>query len=312
MTIATGAQITLIMLLWAACFPLIALGLEFSPHLTFAALRAIIAGGALTVIAFALRRSLPRGWRIWTMIILIGLGATSLGFLGMFHAAEFVSPGIATAIANTQQLLAAILAAMVLNEKLTARGMAGLGLGFAGILVIAAPQLFAGEQGSYIVGIGYITLAALGITVSNVLIKRIAGEVDALMAMGLQLLIGSIPLILAAWIAEDPMAVRWSFTFIGSLLAISLLGTALVYWMWFAVLRRVQLTRANAFSFMIPVFGLALGGLFFDEILSLLQLAGIVLTVIGVALVIRSGTRPENPDGDRPRPVLQAKPLREI
>ena len=291
MTIVTIAQIILVMLLWAACFPLITAGIEFAPHLTFAALRAMLAGLTLTALALALRRPLPKEGRVWAMVAVVGLGATSLGFLGMFHAAEFVSPGIATVIANTQPLMAAGLAGIVLNERLTAHGKAGLALGFVGILVIVSPQLLSEGQNNYILGVAYIVLAALGITVSNVLIKRIAGNVDALMAMGLQMLIGSIPLILGAWAMEEPTAIRWSFTFIAALLGLSLFGTALVYWLWFSVLEKAPLNRANAFSFLIPIFGLAIGALFYGESLGWSQLIGIALTVLGVGLVTRRGTR---------------------
>lgn len=291
MTIATIAQIALVMLLWAACFPLITAGIEFAPHLTFAALRAILAGLTLTILAVALRRPLPREPRIWAMVAIVGLGATTLGFLGMFHAAEFVSPGIATVIANTQPLLAAVLAGVVLNERLTARGKAGLLLGFLGILVITSPRLFSGGQENYIIGVAYIILAALGITVSNVLIKRISGNIDALMAMGLQMLIGSLPLAVGAWAMEDPTAIRWSFTFVGALLGLSLFGTALVYCLWFSVLEKAPLNRANAFSFLIPIFGLTMGTLFYGETLGWPQLVGIALTILGVGLVTRGGTR---------------------
>tara|TARA_R110002110_G_scaffold156564_7_gene351702 strand:+ start:9900 stop:10808 length:909 start_codon:yes stop_codon:yes gene_type:complete len=289
-TLGTIAQIILVMLLWAVCFPLITAGIEFAPHLTFAALRAVLAGLVLTILAVALRRPLPREPRIWAMVAIVGLGATTLGFLGMFHAAEFVSPGIATVIANTQPLLAAVLAGVVLNERLTARGKMGLILGFVGILVISSPQLFSGGQENYMLGIAYIVMAALGVTVSNVVIKQIAGNVDALMAMGLQLLIGSIPLAIAAWITEEPTTIQWSFTFIGALLGLSLFGTALVYWLWFSVLENAPLNRANAFSFLIPIFGLTMGTLFYDETLGWPQLVGIALTILGVGLVTQRGT----------------------
>jgi len=291
MTAVTIAQIILVMLLWAACFPLITAGLDLAPHLTFAAMRALLAGLTLTVLALALRRPLPRGLPHLAMVAVVGLGATSLGFLGMFHAAEFVSPGIATVIANTQPLLAAMLAGIVLGERLTVRGTMGMVLGFIGILSIAAPQFVAPGQQSYIFGVAYIILAALGVTVSNVVIKRIAGRVDPLMAMGLQMLIGSIPLVLIAWGTEEPATVRWSFTFVGILLALSLLGTALVYWLWFSVLQKTPLNRANAFSFLIPIFGLTIGALFFDETLEWPQLGGIVLVILGVGLVSRNGTK---------------------
>lgn len=277
------------MLLWAACFPLITIGIALAPHLSFATLRAAIAGLVLVALARALRRPFPRGLRVWGILSVMGIGASSLGFLGMFHAAEFVSPGIATVIANTQPLLAAALGAVVLGERLSARGKAGLLLGFLGIVVIAAPRLLAGGQDSYLLGIAYIVLAALGITFSNVAIKKIAGQIDPLMAMGMQFLIGSVPLAIAAGLTEDPGAIQWSFTFIAVLLALALFGSALVYVLWMSVLASVPLNQANAFSFLVPVFGLTMGMLFFGETLGPVKLTGIVLAVLGVALVARGG-----------------------
>ncbi len=288
MTPATIAKIVLVMLLWATCYPLITAGLQYSPHLTFAALRAAIAGAFLTFLAISLKRPLPRGRRNWAMLLVIGFGATSLGFLGMFHAAEFVTPGLATVIANTQPLLAALLSVIWLRERFSAAGWAGLAAGFAGILVIASPQFSSGDD-SYLVGVGYIILAALGVTISNVAIKSIAGKVDVLSGMGVQLILGSIPLALAASFDENPVHVEWTPIFIFSLISLSLFGSAIVYWLWFSVLETVPLNRANVFSFLIPVFGLTIGAAFFDESLSGLQMTGIVLVVLGIWLVNLQG-----------------------
>ena len=98
------------MLLWASCYPLITVGLDSAPHLTFAVLRAVLAGTTLLAVGIILRKPFPRDGSIWGWIILAGLGMTGLGYYGMFHAAEFVSPGLATVIANSQPLIAAGLA----------------------------------------------------------------------------------------------------------------------------------------------------------------------------------------------------------
>ncbi len=281
------AKTVLVMFLWSICFPLITTGFAFAPHLTFATLRALLAGAALIAVGLALGRPLPRGARVWAILTLVGLGATSLGFLGMFHAAEFVSPGIATVIANTQPLLAAFLASMLLGEQVDALDRSGLALGFAGILFIISPQLVAAPAGGYGLGVAYIVLAALGITVSNVLIKKIAGEVDAVMAMGAQMLIGAVPLLAGAWALEGPWEITWSVRFVLILASLSLPGTALVYWLWASILARSPLSRANAFSFLIPIFGLAIGGLFYGETLGWAEVIGIGLTVLGIGLVGR-------------------------
>jgi drug/metabolite transporter (DMT)-like permease len=277
-------QLIVVMVLWAVCFPLITVGIAYAPHLTFAAMRGTIAGVALLLVAVALQRPVPRSIRMWGMLALVGLGATTFGFFGMFHAAEFVSPGIATVIANTQPLLAAVPAQIFLRERLDRRGKAALILGFAGVLLLTMPQMLGAGGQTYRTGVAYIVLAALGVTFSNLLIRRLAGEVDSVMAMGVQLLIGSLPLWLAALLLDRPQMTVWSLEFTAALLALSLLGTSLAYWLWCAVLARVELNRANVFTFLVPLFGLAIGVLWFGEQLDGPQLLGIGLTVGGVAL----------------------------
>ncbi len=292
-------SLILVMFLWAVCFPLITIGLEYSPHLTFAAVRALLSGGALLAVALVLGRQLPSGIKDWLALAAIGLGATTLAFFGMFHAAEFVSPGIATVIASTQPLMAALLAHWFLGERLSFRGKVGLVLGFLGIVLISVPELAAGEGDAFRIGIYYIVVSAVGITVSNVVIKRIATRIDPLMAMGWQLVIGSIPLVIIAAATEDPTAVRWTAEFLGSLIGLSLAGTAFAYWLWCSVLKSVELSHANAFTFLVPVFGLGMGVAFYQEQLPAIAIAGIVLTLLGIHQVAKGIDCKPVGEGDR-------------
>lgn len=285
----TTIKIVLAMLLWAACFPLITAGLQYSPHLTFATLRAVLAGATLVFVAVWLQRPFPRGWHTWVTLGVVGLGATSLGFLGMFHAAEFVSPGLATVIANTQPLLGTVLGVAWLGERLARVGWVGLLIGSAGILVIALPQLGDGTGDGTAIGFAYIVLAAVGVTVSNLAIKTIAGQVDGLFAMGFQMLIGSAPLAVAALLLEDQTAIQWISVFIVSLLGLALFGSALVYWLWFSVLEEVELSRAIVFSFLVPIFGLTIGAVFFGERPSVVQFSGILLVIAGIVFANLNG-----------------------
>ena len=284
--IATS-RIVLVMFLWAVCFPLITAGFAYASHLTFAALRAFLAGAALIGLGLVLGRPWPQGGRTWLTLIAVGFGATSLGYLGMFMASEFILPGIATVLANTQPLLAAVLAGFVLQERLGHIGWTGMGLGFGGIVLIALPKLFTLEAGSFGLGASYILLAALGITISNVLIRTIAGKTDPVMAMGAQLMIGGLPLLAGAFVFEDPANVRWSLEFVMILGALSLFGSSLAYWLWGEILATTELNRANAFSFLVPIFGLAMGVAFFGERLGWIEVAGISLSLAGIALANR-------------------------
>lgn len=281
--LAAGA--ILVMFLWAICFPLINLGLVDSPPMLFAALRATLSGTVLLIAAHWLRRPAIGGRANWGRIVVVGLTATSIGFFGMFYGGGRVSPGLATVIANTQPLIAAALAWIFLSEHLTVVQRYGLAAGFAGIVLIGAPSI--SGAGSQLSGIVFILLAAVGIAVSNVVLKRLAGTIDILRAMGWQLLIGALPLAVLALLIEDPRAIVWSLPFILNLITLSVLGTSAAFVLWFALLRRASLSQLNVFTFLTPIFGLLMGVLFFQEQLHALELSGIAVSLLGIYLVSR-------------------------
>ena len=274
-------RLVLVMFLWAVCFPLITAGLVTSPPLTFAALRSFVAGAGLLLLALALRRPQPQGLPSWLMLIGIGFTITSLGFGGMFLAGGLVGPGLATALANIQPLIAAILAFFILGERLGPCRRMGLSLGFAGILFVALPGFSMGTGGSALSGIGYILLGAIGVAVGNVLLKRLAGRVDLLMATGWQFILGGIPLLALAVRFEAPETVTWTAAFIAILLLLSLLGTAASFALWFFLLNRYELNHMNTFTFLTPAFALIMGALFFNERLRWVEVAGMALILAG-------------------------------
>ena len=277
----------LVMVLWASCYPLITLGLDYAPHLTFAALRAILAGSILIGVAALRRAAWPRGWSVWGWITLAGLGMTGIGYFGMFHAAEFVSPGLATVIESLQPLIAAVLAVVFLRERLGPIGWVGLCLGVSGVALIAIPRVLASGGGSTAFGLVLVIMATSGVAVGNIAIKSLATRVDAAMAMGLQLLIGAIPISILAFTTESPTAIDWSPQFIISLLSLALPGTALAYWLWQVTLQSLDVSKAAAFSFLVPIIGVSVGALFFSEPLTINVMGGGALAAIGVYLTSR-------------------------
>lgn len=283
--VSVVAGAVLVMFFWAICFPLISVGLAASPPMTFAAMRALISGAVLLIVAQALGRPAITGKTLWGGVVLVGLTATSLGFFGMFYGGGRVSPGLATVIANTQPLIAAVLAWGFLNEQLRPLQQLGLAAGFGGIVLIGAPGLSGSE--SQTMGMILIMVGAVGIAVSNVALKRMAGRVDPLWAMGWQLVIGGVPLGLLALAVENPAAVEWSVSFTFNLIALSVVGTAAAFCLWFSLLRRASLSQLNVYTFLTPIFGLAMGSLFFAEQLHGLSVAGVALSLLGIYWVSR-------------------------
>ena len=97
-----------------------------------------------------------------------------------------------------------------------------------------------------------------------------------------------------AVLTEAPETTQWSAQFTLALLALAFLGTSLVYWLWFSLLESVELNKANVFSFLIPVFGIAMGIAFFGEEFGWQDAVGAGLTVLGLDLVVRHQRGPTN------------------
>ena len=159
-----------------------------------------------------------------------------------------------------------------------------------GIVTIALPGIVSGNTQGQSVGIAFVALAATGVAGGNIAIKQLAGHVDAVMAMGFQLVLGAFPLALLSLLTEDISTFSWSMEFLATLLLLSVFGTALAFWLWFATLEQIGLNRANAFTFLVPILALAIGATLFEEQLDWIQIAGTFLVLSGIMLVERDGS----------------------
>tara|TARA_R110002167_G_scaffold254359_3_gene460592 strand:- start:6321 stop:7109 length:789 start_codon:yes stop_codon:yes gene_type:complete len=246
--------------------------------------RAASAGVFLILIAFILKRPLPRARSEWAYICAVGFTATSIGFWGMFYAGSLLSPGLATVITNTQPIIAGILGWFFLQERMGKMSFLGILLAFLGIAIISLDSLLVWER-QFITGVFYILAAAAGVATSNILLKKINNRIDTLYAMGFQLLIGSIPLGILASSRDNISTVIWQWEYVLSLFSLSIFGTAAPFVIWYWLMSKAPLYQLNVFSFLTPIFGLAFGFVFFNEILNIRQWAGVSLVILAITLV---------------------------
>ncbi|MCG8611815.1 MAG: DMT family transporter [Pseudomonadales bacterium] len=282
--VAMGTSV--VMLLWALCYPLIVLSLDYAPVMQTAFVRAVLGGISLLLVAFFLKRSFPNTFEAWVAISGIGLSATGIGFWGMFYAGSLISPGLATVLTNLQPLIASVLAWVILKEKIDWTVLVGIILGFVGIFVVGMHSFFDADSTAW-QGVAYVIVAAVGVALSNVLLKKYANKIDIFYAMGGQLLIGSLPLLAISLSTETLTESLANLHYFTIVLTLAIPGTALPFLLWFWLLGRAPLNQLNVFSFLTPVFGLLIGWSYFDESLKMMQWLGVVLVMgaIGISLI---------------------------
>ena len=273
-----------------ACFVAIREGLPEAPALWLATMRALIAGASLVALGLLRRRPMPRGVVEWAVVAGLGLANATVGGAAMYVGAEHLSTGIASVLANAQPLLIVLPAWALYAERPSKQTVAGLAIGFAGLVVVAVPG--GGGSGAL------LQLGSAGAATVGTLIARRLGAIDDVVAGGWSFLLGGALLALWAGLAEGTPHIRWDPRLVAALGFLGVLGTAMVYVVWFQEARRCPLYRLAAWTFAIPVFGLLLAVIFEGERPSAWTASGIAIVLASLWLVLRGAKRPV-PETDR-------------
>lgn len=234
---------------WGLCFLAIRIGLQDAPVLWFAALRALLAAGALLIVCLFQGRSLPRGRRTWALIALMGLTNVTLAFAAMFAGTAGMTIGAAAVLANAQPLLIILPAWWLYGESAAPRTLLAVSIGFAGLFTVGLSS----GGGS---GAGLSLLAAAAVTAGTLTARSLAGT-DLVAASAWHFLIGGVLLAFMAAIMEPGPVIRWTPRFLTALLFLSLVGTAAAFLAWFIEAGRSRLDLLTAWTMLVPVIGTA-------------------------------------------------------
>lgn len=277
---ARTALTALLVLSWGSTFAAVKIGLDAAPPLLFAGLRALI-GGAVMTTAAALSGSRPQLRAHGPVYLLLAL-ANVVVFFGLQTLAIMLLPsGLAAVLIYLQPVLVGLLARPLLGEPLSLGKLAGLLLGFGGIVAVSTGAFQGHASG---LGIGYAVSAALAWALGTVYFKHAAHRVPALWAVGLPFLVGGTVLTVVG-LAVEGGGISWDGRFVAALCYSSLVGTALAWFLWFGLVSSGQASKAATYIFFVPLVSLVIGAFWLGESLSASLLVGAGLVVAGVYLV---------------------------
>lgn len=266
---------------WGTCFLGVRWGLRDAPLLWFAALRALLGGGALAVVAMVQHRPLPRSSRTWAGIGLLGLVNVTLAFAAMFAGIATMATGTAAVLANAQPLLILLPAWWLYGERLSKRGAVALAIGFSGLVVVALPG--GGGRGA-LLSLG----AAVAVTAGTLMVRHLR-NVDVVVAVAAHFLIGGVVLAGLAAVIEGLPQIQWTPRFVAVLAFLGLIGTAAAFLAWFIEAQRCALASLAAWTFLVPVFGVLVGIAILGERPDAWTVSGIAMVLLSMRIAL---TRP--------------------
>lgn len=232
----------------------------------------------------------------------LGLINSVIPFILFAYAALHVTAGFSAVINASVPLFGALVSYYWLREHLTWLRIAGLLIGFLGVVILVWEKIALPGDSS-----GLAALAALVASFSygvaaNYTKRALTGVPPLAVATGSQIASTVVlaPFALWFWPDSTPSTISWI-----SAIALGVFCTAIAYIMYFRLIAKIGPTRTISVTYLLPVSGALWGLAFLDETISQNMWLGGGVILLGTALttgVLRWQRRPFSPMGEK-KPV---------
>jgi drug/metabolite transporter (DMT)-like permease len=273
-------------LIWGTTYLGIRVSLESMPPALMGGLRWTIAGVLLAGFVLARGERLPGPSR-WGGILLMAFLLLGLGNGGVVFAEQWVTSGLAAVMVATAPFwMSGVEACLRDGEKLRRNTVAGLVIGFSGILVLVWPELTLDTVNRrFLAGVIALQIASFGWAVGSAYSKRHARNDDILGTTALQMLAGGL-MMLAAGTALGEWQTLFFTARTGAALAyLSTIGAIGGFVAYTYALRHLSVSFVSLYAYINPVIAVALGVLLLNEPFDWRMATAAALVFAGVTVV---------------------------
>lgn len=282
--------------LWGSAFPMVKTGYELfgvgendtASQILFAGMRFALAGILVIIFGSAIAKKplYPKTKSEVGHILILALFQTVLQYIAFYIGLAHTSGVKSSVLVSLNVFLSLIISALVFKmEKLTVAKLAGVVVGFAGVVII---NFEAGGFGGFSLnGEGAIIFSAFAYSVSSVLIKKYSASENPVMLSGWQFFVGGVVMIVGGLAFSGRVDISLSVVNFAALLYLALIS-AVAYTIWGLLLKHNPVSKVAVIGFTNPVFGVLLSALFLGETaeaFSFKNLVSLILVCIGIYIV---------------------------
>ena len=269
---------------WGYTWVLAKQALTYAPPFAFAAERCVV--GALALLLAVKLKGKPLRLQAPGPTLAIGLAQVT-GFM-LFQTWALVEggPGKTAVLIFTMPIWTLLIAWPILGERIRGKQWLAALSTLTGLVLIIEPWNMHTSLFSKFLGV----MAALCWAIGTVLVKRLRSrqKVDLLSLTTWQMLLGSVPLVLLAVVISE-RATDWSAAYVGILAFMSVISTAMGWWLWIIILDRVPAWEASLSVLGTPVVAIISSRVMMGEEFKLSEMTGILLIGCGLALLTLVG-----------------------
>jgi len=271
-------------LFWGGSFFFVEIALRDFQPFTLVFLRISIATLILLGVVYFSGKHLPTALKTWMGYFLMGLLNNAIPFTLIVWGQTRIESGVASILNATTPIFTVLLAHfLTTDERLTAPKIVGVLVGFIGVFLMMKPELSDGFSWRGL-GQAAVLVAALSYGFAGIFGKRFK-HIPATVNSAGMLLCSSLIMLPLAIIIDTPWAVRPSFEALSAVVGIAVISTAAAYLLYFYLLAAVGATNVLLVTFLIPVSALLLGVGVLNEVIRVVEYAGMACIFLGLIII---------------------------
>ncbi len=270
--------------LFGSSFFFIKLTVETIPPLTLAAARATIGAMVLYVAMRMQGLKLPPPGKDWIVLFVLGMLVAAVPYAAISWGQVYIKSSLGGILFSVIPIFTVLVGPFFLAEEyLSASRIAGVVIGFTGVVLVIGPEALGGF-GSSLIGVAATLLAALCFAFGGIYARLNQHVSPLIMAVG-QLLLGAVVLVGVSLVFEAPWELTPTYSAWIGVAGVSVLSTAGALLLFFWLVKCVGAINASLIAFFVPVVSVLLGVFALGESLGWSALAGLGLIFIGAATV---------------------------
>jgi drug/metabolite transporter (DMT)-like permease len=252
--------------------------------------------GALLLLPIALARGhlrplLPR----WRPLVLFALVEICIPWLLLGFAEQRLSSSLTGLLVAAVPLVGAVLARYAGDhERLDARRVVGLLVGFAGVLALVGFEIGATDAPA----IAAVAVVAVGYAAGPMILSRSLADLPGLGVIAASLGVAAV-LYLPAGVAQAPD--QWpAVSVVAAVLTLAAVCTAVAFLLFFQLITEIGAARSTVITYVNPAVAVLLGVLILDEAFTVATGVGFALILAGSVLATSRPRRAEEPAAGTP------------
>jgi drug/metabolite transporter (DMT)-like permease len=220
--------------------------------------------------------------------------AGSIGVFGAmlitYWSAQFIPSGLIAVLYGLAPVASAVMAALLLKERVSGLQLIGLVLSVCGLLLVFQDELVLGAEGYK--GVIGVSIAAVLFPFSSIMVRRINAPVSPMQQTTGTLLVASVAYVLAWALIDGELPQNVSNRSIAAVAYLAAFGSVIGFGAFFYLVQRVSAAQVAVIPVITPVLAVLVGAVFNNEVLGTSTLLGagcIVAAVIFAELGQRRG-----------------------